>query len=494
MTARALVVALDVGTSSCRAGLFDARGNPIRGLGARREYALTTSVAGAAVLETHRLLGMVEAVLDELNEKAGERLRGAAAVGVSCFFHSLVGLDAAGRPDTPILSWADTTSGQAAAALRQKLPPEAVRDRTGCELAATYWPARIRALHDGGVSIASWAGFPELLIERLVGRRAVSVSMASASGLLDRRAREWDGPLLTELGLTADALPQIVPDGERLGTLVPELRRRWPALADVPWLAPWGDGACSNVGTGCLSPDRAALMIGTSGALRVLLPGGPVEAQEAGGPPAIPPGLFGFLLGEHETLLGGHLSEGGGVVDWLTRLLGRTLAALDEAAAALEPDTHALSVLPFLAGERGLGYHADARGWVGGLSLTTEPATIYRAMLESIALRFAALDERLSDALGLRPTIVGTGGALGASPLWQQILADVLGRPIEVSSVVEASSRGAALLALRSVGEIADLADVEIPAGRTVEPSMRAHTRYRAARDRQEELYRRLID
>lgn len=495
MSRRISVVAVDIGTSSCRAGLFDGRGNPMPGLQARHEYALTTSPAGSAVLETHRVLAAVEAVLGELHQLAGEQLREAVGVGVSCFFHSLVGLDASGRPDTPIISWADTTSGAAAVALREKLNPDEVRDRTGCELAAAYWPARISNLVQSGVEVAAWAGFPDLLMEHLVGRRAVSVSMASATGLVDRRTRDWDRPLLAEIGLTADRLPQIVADGASLGTLVPSLRRRWPELADLPWLAPWGDGACSNVGAGAMSPDRAALMIGTSGALRTVIRSTARGPKAPRALPEVPTGLFGFLLGNHEMLLGGHLSEGGGAVGWLTRLLGRTPGALEEAAAAIEPDGHGLTILPFLAGERGPGYRADARGWIGGLSLATEPAALYRATLEAIALRFVGLDDRLALALGSRPEIVATGTALQASPLWQQIVADVLGRPVEVSPAAEGSSRGAALLALRAVGKLRGIATAAaIEPGRVVEPSMRAHTRYRAALERQEALYSRLID
>jgi gluconokinase len=487
------VVTLDIGTSSCRAGVFDGRANPVRGQQARRDYALITNPSGSAVLETPRLVEAVEAVLDELHQRAGERLRGVAGVGVSCFMHSLVGLDASGRPDTPILSWADTTGGAAAAAMRERLAADEIRDRTGCELAAAYWPARIQSLRDHGLEIAGWAGFPDLLMERLVGWRAVGVSMASATGLFDRRKRTWDGPLLKDAGLTANALPELVPDGEKLGILVPDLRWRWPALAEVPWLAPWADGACSNVGAGCLSRDRVALMIGTSGALRAIIPDVISAPGAAAVPPAVPPGLFGFVLGDHETLLGGHLSEGGGVVAWLTELLGRPPAKLEEAAAAIEPDGHGLSVLPFLAGERGPGYRADARGWIGGLTLATEPAALYRALLEAIALRFVGLDKRLAVALG-RPGIVATGAAIQASPLWQQILADALGERIEVSSAAEASSRGAALLTLRSLGALDDVAAAPPQPGRVVEPSMEAHACYQAAYERQEALYRRLLD
>jgi gluconokinase len=443
---------------------------------------MDVTAEGGVTVPVDRLIGVVEEVLDEITARAASELQRVVAVGISCFLHSFVGLGADGRPTTPVLSWADSTGAESAHELRETLDEESIRQRTGCPIHPSYWPARIRHLHRRRTEIAAVAGFPELLMERLTGERVVGPSLASATGLLDRRIGLWDRELLESLGVRQERLPRLVEAGSTAGDLVPDVRGRWPALARVPWFVPWGDAACSNVGLCCLGEDRAALVIGSSGALRVLL---------AGELARVPRGLFAFRFDDQRTLLGGQLSEGGAAVAWLCRLLGTGPRRLEALAAQLPPDGHGLTVLPFLAGERGPGYHADARGTITGLSLATTPATLYRATLESIALRFASLAARLEETLGHAPTYVASGGGLARSPLWQQIVADALGADLEISAVGESSSRGAALLALDAAGAI-ELDAVPLPAGKVLVPDRVAHQAYEAAGARQSDLYRRL--
>ncbi len=327
--------------------------------------------------------------------------------------------------------------------------------------------------------IRRWAGFPELLAEALTGRLAVSRSMASGTGLLDRAQGTWSSSLLNDLGVEAAELPPIVADDEPLGRLSAAASRRWPRLAHVSWFAPWGDGSCANVGMGATGPGRAGITVGTSGAMRTFI------ADPA---PSIPAGLFAYRLGAG-AVIGGQLSEGGGVLEWTSRLLGRSRASLERAAAGIAADGHGLTVLPYVFGERGLGYHDHARGTLAGLHAGTDPGAVYRAILESIAFGFAAVDDRLSEVLGQRPAVIASGGALARSPLLPQVLADSLGREIGVASGLEASRHGAALLALRGSGALEDGTEGPRPRTRTVRPDPDRVARYLAARARQRALY-----
>lgn len=478
-----LVVAIDIGTSSVRGGLYDRAGRLVSGSQAQRAYQLITAPDGGASVDPELLSAVVADVVDATVARAERLLTQARAVAVTGFLHSLVGLDRDGRPSTAVLTWADTTSAAEAETLRMRLDATDVWQRTGCPLHASYWPAkilRLRAIHRG---VATWSGFPEFLIRRLTGQSRIGLSMASATGLFNRADEGWDGALLDELQIDERALPQIAEDEEPVRALAGDAALRWPQLAGVPWFGPWSDAACGNVGVGCTTPDRAALMIGTSSAFRVLVPDRAVP---------VPPGLFGFRLGRTRTLLGGQLSEGGGSVAWLARVFGQPAQRLERAAAALPADGHGLTLLPFLAGERGVGYHSRLRGAVSGLSLETSSADLFRAMLEAIAYRIGLLQRLLGDALGRRPAIVASGGALTRSSLWTQIIADVLGQEIERSGVPEASSRGAALLALHGIEAIGNLR-LSVP-GSAFRPDPGRHQRYAAAMARQEALYRDLLD
>ncbi len=462
-----MIVVLDIGSSSLRSSLWDLDASPL-GETARIEQA------GTGELEADPLLERVVNVLD----RAAADGREVTAVATATFWHCLLGLDEQGRPITPVYSWADARSAPHAAALRERLDETAVHARTGCRLHSSYWPAKLAWLQDTQpdtfARVRTWVSPGEYVQRRLLGDAAASVSMASGTGLLDQASCQWDLELAEELGVE-DKLPPI-DDTPRSG-LTGDWAERWPALADVPWFPAWGDGATSNLGAGCDTRERAALMIGTSGALRVC---------DRAEPPSPPPALWCYRADAQRILLGGSLSDGGSVVAWL-----RTLTQLpapeeaEPAIAAMAPDAHGLTMLPLLSGERGPGWSDRAGAAIEGLTGATTPLDLLRAGLEAVALRFALLDADLPGD----HTVVATGGGLINSPAWTQIVADALGRPVAHSAVAEGSSRGAAVLALEALGEQPG----EAPLGETFEPNPEATEAYRAALERQQALYERVI-
>src|SRR6185369_13865372 len=233
--------------------------------------------------------------------------------------------------------------------------------------------------------------------------------------------------------------------------------------------------------------DKIALMVGTSGAMRVVY---------AGGPPArLDPGLWCYRANRERVVVGGALSDGGGVIQWLWESLSlyHDDATLQEKMAELEPDAHGLTVLPLCSGERSTAWHADARGGIFGLRQQTKPFEIMRAVLESIAYRFALIARAL-DEVAPNASVVASGNALRSSPVWLQIIADVLGRPLLLGGSAEASSRGAALLALEAVGKIVTIEEDQFVVDRVFEPDMSRHARYQDGLARQEELYKRVFN
>jgi gluconokinase len=170
-----------------------------------------------------------------------------------------------------------------------------------------------------------------------------------------------------------------------------------------------------------------------------------------------------------------------------------TGAELEAAVAACEPDAHGLTLLPFLAGERCPGWRGDATAAIVGLRTATRPVEILRASLESVALRFALIHELLRPAAAPGHQIVASGGALLASPAWTQLLTDALGEPVVACQETEASSRGAALLALVGSGLLPDLDAAPARLGRVFTPNPAHHEIYLRARARQRRLYEALI-
>jgi gluconokinase len=448
------VLALDLGTSSARARLYDERGRHVEGVEAQERYSETRGHSGRlGEFDADELVDVVREAVDEACRAAGS----VDAIAVSSFWHSLLALDARGRPLTTVSTWRDTRATTDAEELAARVDGGDVHRRTGCPLHPSFWPARLARLRreepDVFASAARFVSFPDYVLARLAGAGHTSVSMASATGLR-RVAGGWDEELLEILGVEPGRLPEV--SGA-------------PTGGDVPWFPAWGDGACANVGAGCVSRERAALTIGTSAAYRVVYEAADAEPR---------PGLFLYRVDERRVVEGGSLSDGGNLWDWLER----TLADVDASGLADEPaDGHGLTFLALLGGERSPRWDARVRGGVAGLSFHTGPRELVHAALEGVALRVAEVAELVPEAL----EVVATGAALLKNPDWMRIVADSLGRPLQVSGVAEASARGAAVLALERLGETPDPA----PISEEVRPRDERTLIYRSARERQRELY-----
>jgi gluconokinase len=472
-----LVLALDLGSSSLRAIVYDARGREVAETEGRTAYRWTLTPDGGVEGDPDVLLDGASEAIDQAIAGAGRSAQAIKAVGVSTFWHNIMGIDAGGRPTTPLFSWADERSAVAAGRLRDRMDERAVHRRTGCRFHPSYPAARLlwlrEARPDAWRATRTWMSIGEYLALRCFGRAVCSVSMASGSGLLDQERCEWDAEVLKAIGLTADCLPTIVDLGDPLVGLAPVYAARWPSLQHVPWLPAAGDGALSNLGTGCVGPSRAALAVGTSGALRVL-----GRAAPAG----LPPGLWHYRLDRNRRLVGGAVSNGGSLFRWMQeRFALEGPDAVERGLKLRKPDGHGLVVLPFLAGERSPGWPLRARGAVVGMTLATDPLDLLQAGLEAVAQRFALIWDQVREAVpGIRE-IVASGGALLRSPAWIQIVTDVLGHEVVASAEGEGSSRGAALLALELLGA-GRAEDVPAPLGAVFSPSPERHARYRAAR------------
>ncbi len=485
-TRPAFLLSIDVGTSGVRASLFDEHGAEMSSLGRRRNDGPPSDLGEFDP----------EALVDEVISTIDDLLASSSAdeiqfIAISTFWHSLVGVDAEGSPTTPLLSWADTRAARIAERLRDSFNETEIHARTGCRFHASYWPPKLLWIRsewpEKFAATRTWLGFGEYLSLRLFGETRASISLASATGLLNQRACEWDWEFIRALDFSSGTFPQI--DDETRPRLTARFARRWPALAGAHLAVVAGDGATNNIGAGCSTKDKLALMVGTSGAMRVVFAGDP--------PDELPSALWSYRASRTRVAIGGALSDGGGLFGWLRESLNLETTDLESRLAALEPDAHGLTILPFWSGERSTGWSPAARGVVFGLKQETQPIEIVRATLEAIAYRFALIYRAL-ERIAPNASVVATGNALRSSPVWIQIIADVLGRPVAVGNAAEASTRGAALLALEAVGKIATIEAVSVSSAEVFEPTvfqpdMVRHDRYREGLARQESLYARLF-
>ncbi len=487
-----VVLGLDIGTSGVRAGLFDHRGDQIAGSQVSLSNEFSDLASGADV-DPDELIDFAVRAIDVTVARAESLVSRIDYVAGSCFWHSLLGVDDEGHAVTPLLGWADTRAAQAVPELRSRFDEKASHPRTGARFHPSYWPAKLLWLKQERSELFTrtkcWLSFSDYLFLRLFGDTRTSVSMASATGLFNQFNCEWDRELLAGVGTSPDQLPIIAGPGETLQQLSEDYALRWPLLDGAAWLPAIGDGAANNIGAGCVDSGRAALMIGTSGAMRVLFAGNP--------PPTLPSELFCYRADRDRIVIGGALSDGGGLYRWMKDSLALNYddAELETMLASMEPDAHGLTVLPFWSGERATGWSGSAQGSIVGLTARTKPIEILRAGMEAVCYRFALLARAL-DKVAPNASIVAAGNALLSSPAWAQMIADVLGRRIELTAINEASSRGAALLALEAAGKIDSIETVDAEfavAPLFYHPDMTRHLRYAEAIERQQKLYQKLI-
>lgn len=488
----AIIVALDIGTSSTRAILFDQNGHKV-GDAAQQHYEQTTTPDGGVEVDADYLLELTARCIDEV---LGASPAAPVAVAASCFWHSLMAVDAQGRPLTPLFSWADNRAAPWIGPLRATLDEEETHERTGCVFHTSYWPAKLLWLHHTRAELfvegTRWISFGEYICQQLFGHSVCSLSMASGTGLFNQNNCDWDEETLAALPISRESLSPLCDVNQAMEEIVGPLRedwlKRWPALQDAHWYPAVGDGACSNIGSGCIDAHSIALNVGTSAALRVVL-------REYSG--AAPRGLWRYRIDRNRSLMGGALSNGGSVFSWVRETF-RLPDDIENQLCAMKPDAHGLTVLPFLAGERSPLWNAEARLTIEGANLDTSPPEILRACLEGASLRFAAVARLVQDAMeehGAQQSdfkIVASGGALSKSSCWTQITCDCLGAPLVESREAEASARGAALLALEACGIINDIADLPAELGRVVQPDADHHKTYEKSLSRQNSLYEKL--
>ena len=469
--------------------LFDAAGVQKSGFGEHVVYQITTTPDGGVEMDPAVLLDICVRCISGIHEQMSAAGLKPAAVGFSAFWHSFLGIDAAGAPTTPIVHLFDTRSSKEAAELSQVLDPIAVHARTGCRLHTSYWPAKLLWLHrnraEAFARTARWMSFGEYLFLQLFGNAVASTSMASGSGLWNQAANTYDEEVLRALPIDKHQLcPAEQMDTPAQGLLA-AYRQKWPLFDAIPWFPALGDGACDNIGSGCTTPDTFALMVGTSGAMRAVLQRDEVR---------IPDGLWCYRVDRKRYVLGGAISNGGAVYAWMRRTLALPSEAESEAILEeAQPGSHGLLLLPFFAGERSPYWRADLRAAVTGMNLATRAIDILQAGLESVSLRFREIFTLMTESLGGPRHVVASGGGLLRSQAWTRMMADALGVPVLPCLEYEASGRGAALLAAERIGAISSVSDVPVQLGDPIKPRAEYTQLYTGMLEAQTRLYQKLF-
>jgi len=448
------ILALDQGTTSSRAIVFDRAGQ-IRGV-AQREFAQHYPQPGWV---EHDALEIWRTQLDTARKalaNAGVQASDIAAIGITNQRETTVLWDrVTGQPVAPAIVWQDRRTASVCEALTEAGHAARVQQLTGLRLDAYFSGTKLAWLldHTPGARAAAEAGrlafgtIDTWLIWNLTGGavHATDASNASRTLLYDLHTGDWHDELLTLLRIPRAVLPAIVPSGGTIASTLPQ----WLGAA-IPIAGVAGDQQAATFGQACLTPGMAKNTYGTGCFMLMNVGGTPAARHEQ------LLSTVGWQTGTERDIRDGHttyLLEGsvfvaGAAVQWLRDGLGLIERADEiEALAASVPDSDDVFFVPALTGLGAPYWDPYARGTMMGLTRGTTRAHVARAALEAIALQSAALLAAMRADSGIALTELRVDGGAARNNLLMQMQADLLGVPVVRPKIAESTALGAAGLA-----------------------------------------------
>lgn len=441
-----LFIGVDIGTSSTKVIATDRDLQAVYTAG--RPYPLLTPQPGYAEQDASVI---VAAIMDGLKEviTACSSRGTIRAVSLSSAMHGLLLLDAQQQPISPLVTWADKRSSAEAAYLQQTEAGKDIYYHTGTPVHPMAPLSKLVWFQQQAPDLLQHAakivGMKEFFILQATGALLTDHSIASATGLFDLSSRTWYGPALDVAGIAAHQLPSPVSTTTVLPPLKPEIAKHLNIDVAVPWIIGASDGCLANLGVAADTPAKAALTIGTSGAIRVTTRVPRVDKKRR---------LFTYILDDERYIVGGSINNGGIMLQWFKdHLMGQPegLAQQLAATAAIPPGSDGLLCLPYLLGERAPNWNSYDKGVYFGVQYQHTGAHFLKAMLEGIAFTLRNIGAAMADTCGPFDTLLANGGLL-RSPEWLQIIANVFDKRVVKTPAEDASAVGAIILAMEALG------------------------------------------
>ena len=460
-----LLLGLDVGTTSVKAGLFDESGRRLAT--AADEYRIDHPTPDRAELDPETYWSATVTAIRRALAVSGADPAQLAAIAVSSQGETVIPVDAVGRPLGPALVWLDNRAGAEARWLAERFGDAAVYERTGIPSINPTWTAcKIlwwrRNEPDVFAHARRFLLVEDFILHRLSGRFVTDGAVNCTSLLYDIRDHGWWGPMLEAIGIEPGHLPEIVRPGSVVGTLSPAASRALGLPSTVRVVSGGMDQCTGAVGVGNI--DGGVVSESTGGALTLqasvdrhgldLTGQTPVYVHSAPNRylycPVCPTGgmaltWFRDQFGGEEVALAAR--DGRSAYDLLTEL-----------AAQAPPGAEGLTMLPHLMGAFSPEYDPEARGVFYGFTLRHGKPHFVRAVLEAVAFMLRRNLELLA-GVGAGASEIRSHGGGARSALWNQIKADVCGLPVVTLQGEDAAVRGDAMLAGVATDTFRDLAE-----------------------------------
>lgn len=462
---REAILAVDIGSSSCRAVLFDFKRKGI--VTGRKDYSFQERRPGWMEQDPHSILRAFHESVRQVTSHPRTKKYHIRCLSLSSVLHSLLPVDGQGRPLAPLQTWGDNRARLEDFEWRFK--PHSLYRRTGCVFHPSYPFCKILWMreHQTGLfnKAAKFISIKSFILATLFKRFVEDISVASATGLFNSRSMLWDTEALALTGLNEKRLPELISPYEAVGQLGSGRAKELGLPPGTLVIAGAGDGPLANLGGGSFSSGETNVTVGTSAAVRVTTKRPIFDPKRR---------LWCYRLDEDYFIFGGSSNNGAYMRQWAIDHFGFRGSALDTLDTMDELNrmdgkimqrlngSKGLLFYPFLRGERSPYWEPGLRGGLLGFTTGHDRYDFMRATMEGLACNLLTILKALHECVDLSGDLIGVGGGFRSRALGQ-ILADVLNSRVRIPEDLEASARGACIMGLKAVGAIQSLSEAEEP-------------------------------
>jgi len=439
------ILAIDIGTTSTKGLAVASDGTVLASF--NKPYPTFYPSPGYAEQQPEEIFGAVVEVIQTTLKKTGNS-KALLGLSFSCAMHSLMAVDKIGKPITPLIIWADMRSTAQADALKLKTESRTIYEQSGTPIHPMSPLCKILWMKEEQPSLFSSAfkfiSIKEYVFFRFFGEYRIDYSLASATGLFDNNNLKWSQVALGATGIDADKLSQPVSPYYNFTSLKPEMAALLNVDVTTPFVIGASDGCLANLGSGAMEEGDLSITIGTSGAVRMASRGYRQDPRQR---------IFNYRLDEQQFIVGGATNNGAVLLSWFAENFEKVKSdarAFDMEAFSV-PNTEGLLFLPYVLGERAPIYDPHAKGVFFGVGIQHKLAHFKRAILEGICFEINSIVLAVEETVCPARYVIASGG-FTKSDGWVQLMADILGKTIEIDSKGDASALGAAMMGYKSLG------------------------------------------
>lgn len=439
-----MYIGVDIGTSSVKAISIDNQGK-IKNI-QQISYPIFSSSPDFQEQNPEEIFYATVKVLKDILADNEDNRHQIKAISFSAAMHSLMAIDTAGKPLTPLITWADSRAKQVADNLRETDLGKQIYKQTGTAIHAMSPLCKLLWLKEYQPNLLAKAykfiGIKEYVFFKLFGEYVIDFSLASATGLFNIFNLKWHRDSLQLIGVAESKLSTPVSTTTIFQT------EKFPEFTNLNFVIGASDGCLANLGAGAVGEGQIATTIGTSGAIRMTSPRPFADEQMR---------TFCYYTDDNQYVIGGAINNGGIILQWLKEAFSpnETIENIFQSVVNIPVGAEDLVFLPYLLGERAPIWDSSAKGVFFGIGKNHTQAHFYRAVLEGIMFALYSVGKVFKEIQPAQkePYIYATGG-FTKSDFWVQMMADTFNQKILVPNSSESTAIGACILAMKALGEI----------------------------------------